>query len=140
MGSELIRFSVAMPEDLLASLDEYVARRGISQNRSEVIRDLVRDALADEVWEKPDELVAGTITMMYDHHTPDLTRKLDEVQHDYTHEIITTMHVHLTHESCLEVIMLKGKSKKVHEIADKLLGIKGVQQGRLTLTALGDVL
>lgn len=136
MGSELTRFSVAMPDDLLSSFDEYVSRRGISTNRSEVIRDLVRDALADEASKDPEAMVAGTITMMYDHHTYDLTRKLDEVQHDYTHEIIATMHVHLDHNNCLETIILKGKARTINAIADKLLGIKGVTQGRLVISAL----
>lgn len=137
MASDLIRFSVAMPEDLLETFDEYVARRGVNANRSEVIRDLVRDALVDELWDKPGVEVAGTITMMYDHHTSDLTHKLDEVQHDFCNEVISTMHVHLDHHNCLEVVALKGDAQKIRMISDRLLGIKGVKEGRLTITSTG---
>ena len=73
--------------------------------------------------------------MIYDHHTGDLTRKLDAIQHDYTHEIVSTMHVHLDHHNCLEILALKGHGERVYELADKLLGLRGVKHGELTCAA-----
>ena len=94
-GSELVRFSVTAPDDLLRRFDEQIARRGDVANRSEAVRDLIRASIAKEQMRTPDEHVIGSLTMIYDHHTGDLTRRLDEVQHDYTNEIVSTMHVHL---------------------------------------------
>ena len=96
-GSELVRFSVTAPDDLLRRFDEQIARRGDVANRSEAVRDLIRASIAKEQMRTPDEHVIGSLTMIYDHHTGDLTRRLDEVQHDYTDEIVSTMHVHLDH-------------------------------------------
>ena len=82
-----------------------------------------------------DEHVIGSLTMIYDHHTGDLTRRLDEVQHDYTDEIVSTMHVHLDHHNCLEILALKGRGERVYELADRLLGLRGVKHGELTCAA-----
>ena len=137
MSSDLVRFSVAMPEDLLISFDELVARRGVAKNRSEVIRDLVRDALIDEEWNNPFQEVVGTLTMVYDTHAADLGDRLDEVQHYYYKQIISCMHIHLDEHNCLEVIALRGSSGDVKQIADALLGIKGVKHGQLSTTTTG---
>ena len=99
-GSELVRFSVTAPDDLLRRFDEQIARRGDVANRSEAVRDLIRASIAKAQMRTPDEHVIGSLTMIYDHHTGDLTRRLDEVQHDYTDEIVSTMHVHLDHHNC----------------------------------------
>ena len=99
-GSELVRFSVTAPDDLLRRFDEQIARRGDVANRSEAVRDLIRASIAKEQMRTPSEHVIGSLTMIYDHHTGDLTRRLDEVQHDYTDEIVSTMHVHLDHHNC----------------------------------------
>ena len=139
-AGELVRFSVAVPEDMLAGFDALIARRGDARNRSEAIRDLMRAALVRENLRTPDEQVIGSLTMIYDHHTGDLTRKtrrLDEVQHDYTDEIVSTMHVHLDHHNCLEILALRGKGARVYELADKLLGLRGVHHGELTCAATG---
>ena len=106
-SSELVRFSVTAPDDLLRRFDEQIARRGDVANRSEAVRDLIRASIAKEQMRTPDEHVIGSLTMIYDHHTGDLTRRLDEVQHDYTDEIVSTMHVHLDHHNCLEILALK---------------------------------
>jgi CopG family transcriptional regulator, nickel-responsive regulator len=140
MSSDLVRFSIAMPEDLLIGFDELVARRGIAKNRSEVIRDLVRDALVDEEWDNPAQEIVGTLTMVYDHHTSDLTEKLDSVQHRYFNEIISSMHVHLDAHNCLEIVAMRGPAESVKMIADALLGIKGVKHGHLTATTTGQYL
>ncbi|HJG30393.1 MAG TPA: nickel-responsive transcriptional regulator NikR [Collinsella ihuae] len=136
-AGELVRFSVAVPEDMLAGFDALIARRGDARNRSEAIRDLMRAALVRENLRTPDEQVIGSLTMIYDHHTGDLTRRLDEVQHDYTDEIVSTMHVHLDHHNCLEILALRGKGARVYELADKLLGLRGVHHGELTCAATG---
>ena len=131
-NSELVRFSVTAPDDLLRRFDEQIARRGDVANRSEAVRDLIRASIAKEQMRTPDEQVIGSLTMIYDHHTGDLTRRLDEVQHDYTDEIVSTMHVHLDHHNCLA---LKGRGKRVYELADRLLGLRGVKHGELTCAA-----
>ncbi len=128
-GSELVRFSVTAPDDLLRRFDEQIARRGDVANRSEAVRDLIRASIAKEQMRTPDEHVIGSLTMIYDHHTGDLTRRLDEVQHDYTDEIVSTMHVHLDHHNCLEILALKGRGERVYELADRLLGLRGVKHG-----------
>ena len=134
-NSELVRFSVTAPDDLLRRFDEQIARRGDVANRSEAVRDLIRASIAKEQMRTPDEQVIGSLTMIYDHHTGDLTRRLDEVQHDYTDEIVSTMHVHLDHHNCLEILALKGRGKRVYELADRLLGLRGVKHGELNCAA-----
>ena len=135
--SELVRFSVAMPDDLLMQFDNLVARRGLAKNRSEVIRDLVREALVDEEWDDPQAEIVGTLTIVFDHHTNDLQAKLDSIQHTHHQNIISAMHVHLDAHNCLEVIALRGLSVDVRGIADAILGVKGVKDGRLTATTTG---
>lgn len=134
-ASELARFSIAVPEDLLRAFDEQIKRRGDNANRSEAIRDLIRASLVEDAQRTPGAQVIGSLTMIYDHHTGDLTRRLDEVQHDYTDEIVSTMHVHLDHHNCLEILALKGRGERVYELADKLLGLRGVSHGELTCAA-----
>lgn len=137
MGSELVRFSVAMPSDLLAELDAYTQRRGAVSNRSEAVRDLVRSALVKETIEEPDAQVFATLTMVFDHHASDLRDKLDNIQHAHCSEIVSSMHVHVDECNCLEVIIMHGKSSTIHEIADALLGTKGVLNGDLVTTVVG---
>ncbi|MBP5313743.1 MAG: nickel-responsive transcriptional regulator NikR [Eggerthellaceae bacterium] len=136
MNNDLVRFSVAMPEDLLMDFDAFAARRGVAKNRSEVIRDLVRDALNEEAVAFPGVKVVGTLTVTFDHHTPGLQEKLDDFQHDFFENIISTMHVHLDQHRCLEVIVLKGDSYDIRDIADSIIGTKGVTNGKLVLTTV----
>ena len=105
MSSELVRFSVAMPEELLMSFDEFVARRGLAKNRSEVVRDLVRDALIREESELPGSEVMGTVTIVFNHHSSDIQEKLPHIQHAHDGMIVSTTHVHLDEDNCLEVII-----------------------------------
>ena len=132
-----MRFSVAMPEDLLVRFDQLVARRGLAMNRSEVVRDLVRDALVEEDCALPGTEVVGTLTIVFDHHASDLQEKLHSIQHDYFEFIVSSMHVHLDQHMCLEVIILRGETGLVQEIANLILGTKGVQNGRLVVTTTG---
>ena len=108
MSNDLMRFSVAMPEELLVRFDQLVARRGLAKNRSEVVRDLVRDALVEDECSTPGMEVVGTLTIVFDHHASDLQEKLHAIQHDYFESIISSMHVHLDAHHCLEVIVLRG--------------------------------
>lgn len=136
MAQELARLCISIPADLFEEFDQYVKKRGITKNRSEVIRDLMREALGSDVLDRdPNTFAAGTLTMLYDHHTPELNHKLDHMQHEYPAEIISSMHVHLTHHLCLEVIALKGTLGTLQEIAHKILGVKGVTQGSINIIA-----
>ena len=137
MSSDLVRFSVAMPEDLLINFDHLVARRGLAKNRSEVIRDLVRDALVEGECATPGRIVMGTLTIVFDHHASDLQEKLHAIQHEYFESIVSSMHVHLDEHNCLEVIVLRGETGLVQDIANLILGTKGVKNGRLVVTTTG---
>ncbi len=139
MSSELVRFSVAMPEDLLMSFDAFVARRGLAKNRSEVVRDLVRDALIDDAIEFPGTEVMGTLTIVFDHHASDVQEKLHSIQHARFGMIVSTTHVHLDEETCLEVIILRGETIEVRDVADQILGTKGVRNGGLVITTTGQM-
>ncbi len=133
MGS-LARIGVAIDEDLLKKFDSLNERRGYT-NRSEAFRDLIRDALVQDRAAAPAAEVVGTLTLVYDHHVRMLQERLTQMQHEHYHEIISTLHVHLDHHHCLEVLVLRGRSARVRQIADRLLATKGVQHGRLTLTS-----
>ena len=137
MSNDLMRFSVAMPEELLVRFDQLVARRGLAKNRSEVVRDLVRDALVEDECSTPGMEVVGTLTIVFDHHASDLQEKLHAIQHDYFESIISSMHVHLDAHHCLEVIVLRGETGLVQDIANLILGTKGVKNGRLVVTTTG---
>ena len=134
MGQDLARFSVTMPESLLMRFDALVAKRGLAKNRSEVIRDLVRDALVEDECATPGVEVVGTLTIAFDHHASDLQEKLHSIQHSYFDYIISSMHIHLDQHNCLEVIVLRGETEIVQEIANLILGTKGVRNGRLVTT------
>ena len=140
MSSELVRFSVAMPEDLLMLFDAYVARRGIAKNRSEVVRDLVRDALIADESGTPGTEVMGTLTIVFNHHASDVQEKLHAIQHAQFGMIVSTTHVHLDEDNCLEVIILRGETTDVHIVADQILGTKGVKNGGLVITTTGCML
>ena len=133
MSNDLMRFSVAMPEDLLVRFDRLVARRGLAKNRSEV----VRDALVEEECATPGAEVMGTLTIVFDHHASDLQEKLHAIQHEYFESIVSSMHVHLDEHNCLEGIVLRGETGLVQDIANLILGTKGVKNGRLVVTTTG---
>ena len=135
MASDLARITVTLPKDLLDELDELSARRGLAPNRSEAVRDLIREKLVEEALGEPDSEVAGSVTMVYDHHQPGLTQRLDEVQHEHLDVVVSKMHVHLSHGLCLETIAVRGTSDEVHALADQLLGVKGVRHGKLVCVA-----
>ncbi len=138
MSSELVRFSISIPEDLLMELDEYSNRRGPCKNRSETVRDMIRETLVKDRIESPDAQVMATLTMVFDHHTNDLRDKLDDIQHAHAHEIVAVMHVHVDEHNCLETVIMRGRSAEIREIADALLGTKGVFNGDLMITTIGE--
>ena len=138
-ANDLARFSIAVPAELLAQFDEQ-SSRAPGAHRSEAVRDLIRASLVEERLRTPDREVIGSLTMIYDHHTGDLTRRLDEIQHDYTDEIISTMHVHLDHHNCMELVALKGRGSRVYELADHLGSLKGMKRSKLTCAATEDSL
>lgn len=133
---DLSRIGVAIDSDLLRKFDKLIARRGYT-NRSEAFRDLIRDELVQKAWENPDSTVVGTVTLVYDHHVRLLNEKLTDLQHEFYHHILSTMHVHLDHDHCLEVLVVRGKAAAVKKIADALVATKGVKHGRLTITTTG---
>jgi CopG family nickel-responsive transcriptional regulator len=130
------RFGVSMAPDLLKRFDEVIAARGYT-NRSEAIRDIVRDYLVDHQWGAGDDEVIGTITIVYNHHQPDLTEQLTELQHHHHSAIISTLHVHLDAHHCLEVLVVRGPAAAVRQIADRLISTRGVKHGKLTCTTTG---
>src|SRR5580700_223069 len=134
--SELSRIGVAIDSKLLKKFDHLIGTRGYT-NRSEAFRDLIRDMLVQQTWERPDSNVVGTVTLVYDHHVRLLNEKLTDLQHSHFHHILSTMHVHLDHDNCLEVLVVKGKAGAVKKLADALLSTKGVKHGRLTITSTG---
>ena len=139
-GGELVRFSVAMPEELLMRFDALVARRGVAKNRSEMVRDLVREALVEDATEMVGTEVMGTLTIVFDHHASDLQETLHTIQHANLGLVISTTHVHLDERSCLEVIILRGEAYRIRAISDQILGTKGVKNGGLVLTTTGQMI
>ena len=132
---ELIRFGVSISSGLLDKFDELIEAKGYV-NRSEAIRDLIRDYLVEHEWEKDAETM-GAVTLVYDHHMRELTESLTALQHDFHSSVISSMHVHVDEHNCLEVIVIRGKGSKVKEIADRLISTKGVKHGKLTMTTTG---
>jgi len=134
--SDLSRIGVAIDSGLLEKFDKLIARRGYT-NRSEAFRDLIRDELVEETWAAPESEVVGTVTLVYNHHVRMLNEKLTDLQHSHFHHILSTLHVHLDHDNCLEVLIVRGKAGEVKRIAEALVSTKGVKHGRLTLASTG---
>ena len=131
----LRRFSVSLEEELLEQFDSYIRERGYV-NRSEAVRDLIRKEFISEEWEQDGD-VAGVVTLVYNHHQPQLQEKITEIQHDYYTLITSTTHVHMDHHNCLEVIIVKGKASRIREMAEKVIAMRGVKNGHLTMTSTG---
>ena len=133
--SQLTRFSVSIPDNLLQQFDVQIAKDNYP-TRSKAIADLVSNSLINESWEGQSE-VAGAVVMVYDHHKKDLARKMAELQHDFHHVVISSQHVHLDHDNCLEIVVVKGKPAEVKELSSKLTTAKGVKHGSLVMTTTG---
>lgn len=126
------RFGVSLEEELLIALDEYAKDNGYA-NRSQAIRQLIAKNLVEKKWQC-NNIVAGAIILLYDHHKRDLSMKLGDIQHDYFDVILSAQHFHLSHEKCLEIIAVKGPSVKLTELSDKLIGTKGINHGKLVMS------
>ena len=133
--SNLVRFGVSIEDELLESFDGLSAERGYG-NRSEAVRDLMRDALVQaQVKTHPDHTeVIASLTLVYDHHARELADKMAAIQHDHHGMVISVLHVHISHDDCMEVIAMQGKASKIHHLADALLKLKGVKHGKLFTT------
>jgi CopG family nickel-responsive transcriptional regulator len=130
--TDLVRFSVSLESDLLEEFDRYV-HDGRFATRSEAIRQLLRQSLTTAAWETDAQEMTATLTLVYDHHKSHLVEKLIEVQHRHGEMVVATLHVHLDHDHCMEVIVLRGKGSKLRQLAAELRGLKGVHKGELTL-------
>jgi CopG family nickel-responsive transcriptional regulator len=135
---QVARFGVSMGSELLEKFDKLIEAKGYV-NRSEAIRDMVRDHLVEHEWEEDAETM-GAVTIVYNHHVRELSESLISLQHEYHSSIISSMHVHIDEHNCLEVVVIRGKGSKVKEIADKLISTKGVKHGKLTMTTTGKYL
>jgi CopG family nickel-responsive transcriptional regulator len=132
----LTRFGVSIPDSLLRDFDRLIAQKGY-QNRSEAIRDLIRDSLVTEEWREGNREMVGTISLVYSHQTRELSRILTKMQHDQYKTILSTLHIHLDEHNCLEVLVVKGKGGEIKKIGDRLIGTRGVKHGKLSLTTTG---
>ena len=135
---ELIRFGVSMSEELLKEFDRYIDQHNY-QNRSEAIRDLIRDKLVEKDWGAIGEgkEMVGVISFVYDHHKRELVHALLDVQHKHTHHVLASQHIHLDHTHCLEVTIVKGKTATIHDLASKIQSMKGVVHCKLSMTTTG---
>jgi CopG family nickel-responsive transcriptional regulator len=136
--ARLTRFGVSLGQDLLDRFDALVAERRYA-SRSEAFRDLIRGALVEEEWRKGGE-VAGAITLVYDHRKRDLVNRLTEIQHEAHGLIVSTQHIHLDHDNCLEIIAVRGRAAAVRRLADALRSVKGVLRGTVSLAGTGRTL
>lgn len=132
----VVRFSISVPPDLARQLDEMAHQKGYD-NRSLAVADMIRAQLVEHRQRLGDEEIAGTVTLVYDHHKQHVQATLTDIQHDHHEVIVSTLHVHLDHHNCLEVLVVRGKAKLIKRIADELIAAKGVKHGKLTVTTTG---
>jgi CopG family nickel-responsive transcriptional regulator len=126
------RFGVSLEEDILKALDQFVIENNYP-NRSQAIRFLIEKNLAEEKWHC-NNIVAGAIVMLFDHHKKEIISKSNDIQHDYFDVILSAQHFHLSHDNCLEIIAVKGEANRLTELSGKLLGIKGIKHGKLIMS------
>jgi CopG family transcriptional regulator, nickel-responsive regulator len=136
---DLARFGVSIPDDLLEKFDGLIKDKGYN-NRSEAIRDLIRDRLVENQWTESGNDVVGTVTVVYNHEQSDLAQKLTEIQHRKHDLIISAVHVHLDFHNCLEVLIMRGRSDEVRKAGEQLISTRGVKHGKITMTTTGQEL
>jgi CopG family nickel-responsive transcriptional regulator len=134
--SETVRFGVSLDIDLLDKFDALIRRMGY-ENRSEAIRDLIREKLIEQEWEAPDEEVFGVTFLVYDHHAMSVEKRLTEEQHREFGRVISSLHIHIDEHNCLEIVILKGNGREVRRMGEKMLSMRGVKYGRLNLGTTG---
>jgi CopG family nickel-responsive transcriptional regulator len=137
--ADLVRFGVSIPDDLLDKFDVLIAEKGYT-NRSEAIRDLIRDRLVEDEWSASDHEVVGTVTVVYNHEQSDLAQKLTQIQHRQHELVISSLHVHLDQHNCLEVLIMRGRSDDVKKVGQLLISTRGVKHGKITMTTTGQEL
>lgn len=133
--SPLVRFGVSLEKSLLDRFDTLIRGRKYT-NRSEALRDLIRQELVQKQWKEGQE-VAGAITLVYDHHKKDVLSKVIDIQHDFQNIIISTQHIHLDHHNCLEIVAVKGRARDIQKLADTLRAVRGVRHGTLSMSGSG---
>lgn len=133
--SELVRFGVSLEKRLLEKFDNFIKERNYT-NRSEAFRDMIRQELIKKEWTEGED-IAGAITLIYDHHRKDLLNKITDIQHNFQKLIISTQHIHLDHDNCLEIVAVRGNPAEVQRLADTLKSIKGVKHGTLNMSSTG---
>lgn len=134
--SKAARFSVSMEPELLSAFDDFITGEGIS-TRSEAIRHLVRGALIEKEWQDGRSTVAGALVLVYDHHRRELVQKLMDVQHDCGDTVVSTQHIHLDHDNCLEVVTLKGEADEIRALVNAVKSLKGLKDTSLVMTTTG---
>ncbi len=134
----LKRFSISLEENLLSKFDKYIQKRKYT-NRSEAIRDLIRQAFIKEEWDE-DKNVFGVVTIVYDHHQPNIQEKITDLQHDFHKLVVSATHVHIDHSSCLEVVIVSGKAFRVRDLYEKINALRGVKNANLTMSSAGSEL
>jgi len=134
--STLKRFGVSLDSELLKKFDKLIGKKGYG-NRSEAIRDLIREDLVSEEWETGEKETVGVFSLVYDHHMSDLSQVINTIQHHNLDIIRSSTHVHIDHKNCLEVIILKGKSREIKKLTDQLASTKGIKHGKLIMTSTG---
>jgi CopG family transcriptional regulator, nickel-responsive regulator len=138
MTDTLERFSISMKGDLLRQLDNLVKVKGYA-NRSQAISDMVKGSIVEHQGQQPEREIAGSITLVYDHHKRNIQALLTKIQHDYGAQIIATLHAHLDHHNCMELLAVRGKARDVKKLADRLQAAKGIKHGKLTVTTSGEI-
>ena len=130
------RFSISLPAELAGQLDRMTRQKGYD-NRSLAVADMIRARLVEHQQQFGHKEIAGTITLLYDHHKQHVQAPLTDIQHDHHEVIIATLHVHLDHDNCMELLAVRGKAAVIKRIADELIAAKGVKHGKLTVTSTG---
>ncbi|NEV60861.1 nickel-responsive transcriptional regulator NikR [Thiorhodococcus minor] len=130
-SDETIRFSVSLPKPLLDELDARVVNKGYA-SRSELVRDLIRERLVEDLWERGETEVAGVLTIVYDHHQRELTQQILEIQHRQYVRVVATTHVHMDHHNCLETIIIRGMPAEIERLSLEIGGLRGVRFAKLT--------
>ena len=133
MVKKITRFGVSIEPELLKKFDKIIKKEGYT-NRSEALRDMIRKNLIFEKNKDPNVNAIGTLTIIYDHHSGNLTNKLLGLQHDHHNEILSTTHIHIDHHNCLEVLVLKGKTGRIQKLADNIKALRGIKHGELVIT------
>jgi len=134
--AEIVRFGVSLDRKLLDRFDALIRAKNYT-NRSEALRDLIRQELVLKAWDE-DRNVAGAITYVYDHHQRELLNRILDIQHDFQNLIISSQHVHLDHDNCLEIVAVRGKASEINRLADMLRAVKGVRHGTLSMSGTGE--